>query len=56
MFPELDMYNADPAQPLKTAGEQLEEEIDYLDHDHLSAVRKQCKQSPIHNPMGYAGT
>ena len=29
MFPGLDLYNADPAQPLTTAGEEL----DYLDHD-----------------------
>ena len=29
MFPVLDLYYADPAQPLTTAGEEL----DYLDHD-----------------------
>ena len=31
MFPALDLYYADPAQPLNTAGEELL--IDYLDHD-----------------------
>ena len=37
MFPGLDLYYADPAQPLTTAGEEL----DYLDHDlsHLSVRR-----------------
>ena len=29
MFPVLDLYYADPAQPLTTAGEEL----DYLHHD-----------------------
>ena len=29
MFPELDLYYEDPAQPLTTAGREL----DYLDHD-----------------------
>ena len=37
-FPGLDLYYADPAQPLTTAGEEL----DYLDHDlsDLSEVWK----------------
>ena len=29
MFPELDLFNAGPAQALTAAGEEL----DYLDHD-----------------------
>ena len=29
MFPELDLYYADPAQPLVTAGEELDD----LNHD-----------------------
>ena len=29
LFPELDLYYADPAQPLTTAGEELDD----LDHD-----------------------
>ena len=38
MLPELHMHYADPAQPLTTAGEEL----DYLDHDlsDLSEVWK----------------
>ena len=31
VFPGLDLYYTDPAQPLATAGEDLL--IDYLDHD-----------------------
>ena len=32
MFPELDLYYEDPAQPLTTAGEELDDLYD-LDHD-----------------------
>ena len=54
MFPGLDLYYADPAQPLTTAGEELDE----LDHDlsvrgEFYAVspknltpRKQTKEQP----------
>ena len=38
MFPGLDLYRADLAQPLTTAGEDL----DSLDHD-LSDLSQACK-------------
>ena len=38
MFPVLDLYYADPAQPLTWAGEEL----DYLDHD-LSGLCPTCE-------------
>ena len=38
LFPGLDLYHTDPAQPLTTAGEEL----DYLDHD-LSDLSEVCK-------------
>ena len=33
MFPGLDLYHADPAQPLKTTGEELDDLDHDLDHD-----------------------
>ena len=35
MFPGLGLYYADPAQPLSTAGEELDDLYD-LDHDPVS--------------------
>ena len=39
MFPGLDLYNADPAQPLTTAGEEqddLDHDLSALDVEHLA--------------------
>ena len=40
MFPGLGLYYADPAQPLSTAGEELDDLYD-LDHD-LSDLSEVC--------------
>ena len=44
MFPVLDLYFADLAQPLTTAGEELDDiSVDrYIDHD-LSDLAEMCK-------------
>ena len=47
MFLGLDLYHADPAQPLITAGQALDD----LDH-HLSEVWKDGTLNAINNAMG----
>ena len=49
MFPGLDLYHADPAQPLTTAGEELDD----LDH-HLSvrAVKRFSLTGPLNHFNG----